>query len=70
VPARVFPRDEDRELQRVREVQLREVARSGDRHEHVAALQRPLECRIRMTGRARGSSVPGAGARSLVAVYE
>ena len=64
MPARVFPRDEDRELQRVREVQLVEVTRSGDRHQHVPALQRPLECRVRMSGRARRNSSLGAEAGS------
>jgi hypothetical protein len=39
---------------------LREVSCGGHRHEHVPALQRPLETRIGMTGRARSSSSLGA----------
>lgn len=50
---------------RVGEADLREVFRCGHGHEQVAALQRPLECRIGVTGRARRSSFPGAGVASL-----
>jgi hypothetical protein len=66
VPTRVFPRDQDRELERVREAQLRQVARGGDRHQHVPAFQRTLECCVRMTGRARSSSVPGPDGRKTL----
>jgi hypothetical protein len=37
MPARILPRDEHRQLERVDEAELREVSRSGQRHEHVAA---------------------------------
>lgn len=60
VTSSVFAGDEDRELERVGEAELRQVFRCGHSHEHVAALQRPLECRVRMAGRARSSSSLGA----------
>jgi hypothetical protein len=58
-------RDEHRELERIAKTELRKVFRGGQRHEDVPALQRPLETRIGMTGRARGSSFRGAGVASL-----
>ena len=61
VPARVLAGDEHRELERVGEAELRQVFRGGHGHEDVAALQRPLERCVGVTGRARSSSSLGAG---------
>jgi class 3 adenylate cyclase/pimeloyl-ACP methyl ester carboxylesterase len=61
VSAWILAGNEHGELQRIPETELREVFRSGQRHEDVPARQRPLETRIRMTRRARSSSSLGAG---------
>ena len=62
MPTRVFPRDEDRQLERVDQDELRQILRRRKRHEHVAALERPLEDRVRMALRGRRSSSLGAAA--------
>ena len=43
MPARIFPGNQDRELERVDQAQLREILRRGQRREHVPARQCPLE---------------------------
>jgi hypothetical protein len=53
--------DEDRELKRIYQGQLRQVLRPGQRHEDVAALEGPLERCVWVTGRARSASSVGAG---------
>jgi hypothetical protein len=65
VPAWILAGDEHCELERIRETELRKVFRSGQRHEHVVALQGSLESRVRVTGRAQVSPFRGAGVGSL-----
>jgi hypothetical protein len=42
MPARVFPRDQQRQLERVFEAEVRQLMRCGRGH-YVPALDRPLE---------------------------
>jgi hypothetical protein len=56
----LLPSDEDRELERVGQVQLRQVFRRGQCHEHVPAFECALKRCVRVTGRARSSSSLGA----------
>ena len=65
MPARILAGDEHREFERVDEAELRKVFRGRHSHEHVPALQRPLETCIGMTGRARSSSFRGPVSQSL-----
>jgi hypothetical protein len=60
VSARILPGDEHRELERIGEAELRKVFRGGHSHEHVPALQRPLEDRVWVALRGRRSSSLGA----------
>jgi hypothetical protein len=55
---RVFPGDEERQLERVFEAELRQFARSGQSGDDVAALQRPLEDRMWTAMRGRRCSSP------------
>ena len=59
MPTRNLPGDEHRQLERVEQAELREILRSGQRHEDVVAFQRSLECCVGVTGRARDSSFLG-----------
>jgi hypothetical protein len=59
VSARIFPCNQHGQFERVEQAELREVSCGGHGHEHVATLQRPLETRMGVTGRARGSSFRG-----------
>jgi hypothetical protein len=63
--AGILAGDEHGQFERIREAELRQVFRGRHSHEHVPALQRPLETRIRMTRRDRSSSFRGAGVTSL-----
>jgi hypothetical protein len=60
VMARIFPRNQHRQLERIEQVELRKLLRSGQGREHIAALQRPLEDRVWMALRGRRSSSLGA----------
>ena len=48
MPARIFARDEYPQFERIPETELRQVFRRGQRREHVPALQRSLEDRVRV----------------------
>jgi hypothetical protein len=58
VTARVFPCDQHRQLERIEQIELRELLRGGQGREYVPALQRPLEDRVWMALRGRASVLP------------
>jgi hypothetical protein len=60
VTARIFPCNQHRQLERIEQIELRELLRGGQRREHVPALQRPLEDHVWMALRGRRSSSLGA----------
>jgi hypothetical protein len=66
MPARILARDQDRQLERVGEVERREFPRRRLGDEQVAALECPAEDRIGTALRGRRSSFPGAETASGV----
>jgi hypothetical protein len=64
VPARILPRDQHGQLERVEQAQLRELFGRGNRRDHVPALERLLEDPVRMALRGRRCSFLGAGTDS------
>ena len=59
VPARILPRDQHGELERVEQAQLRKLSRRSHGRDHIPALDRLLEDSVRTALRGRGSSSPG-----------
>jgi len=59
MPARVFAGDQQRELERVFEAELRQLPRSGQGRDDVPALKRLLEDPVRMALRGDASSLRG-----------
>jgi hypothetical protein len=59
MPARIIARDQDGQLERIAEIDLRELLRSRLGSEQVPALQRFLEDPVRVALRGRRSSSPG-----------
>jgi hypothetical protein len=57
----LFPRDEHRQVERVDQAELGQFPGCAESSDHVAALQCPLEDRMRPALRSRRSSSLGAG---------
>jgi hypothetical protein len=60
MPARVFTRDQESELERVGEAKLRQFSGCGNGRDYVPALERLLKDPVRAALRGRGASSPGA----------
>jgi len=58
VATRILPCDQQRQLERVFEAELRKLPRSGKGGDDVAALGSPFEVRVRPALRGRRSSLP------------